>query len=96
MKRSFWALIVATMCSFAYAATGITLDAELKTALPSKDIYLPGPPEVGSPVWLDDSTKYFQYKEIGNRYDEEKQECWDSAWANMNEQYYSIILLLYS
>ena len=88
MKRSFWALVVATMCSFAYAATGITLDAELKAALPSKDIYLPGPPEVGSPVWLDDSTKYFQYKEIGNRYDEEKQECWDSAWANMNEQYY--------
>ena len=87
MKK--WILLVAlwvATLNAAFAAT--TLDADLKAALPSKDIYLPGPPEVGSPIWLDDSIKYFHYKEIGNRFDAEKGECWDSAWANMNEQYY--------
>lgn len=87
MKKLFAlvALLAATLTGV-YAA--VSLDAEFKAALPSKDIYLPGPPEVGSSVWLDDSIKYFQYKEIGNRFDTEKQEYWDSAWANMNEQYY--------
>ena len=57
-------------------ATGITLDADLKTALPQWNNCncLSGPPAVGSPIWLDDSTKYFYYKEIGNKFDEEKQE----------------------
>ena len=88
MKKLFAlvALLVATFTG-SYAATVVTLDADLRAALPSKDTYLPGPPEVGSPVWLDDSTKYFYYKEIGNRFDNDKGECWDSAWALMNEPY---------
>ena len=89
MKRLFLAVVVSvTTFSIAHSATGITLDAELKAALPSGAFFLPAPPEVGSLIWLDDSTKYFQYKELSRKIDETKQERWDSAWAAMNEQYY--------
>lgn len=94
MKRGFLAFVVAAMCSSAYAATGITLDAELKAALPSGEFFLPGPPEEGSLIWKDDSIKYFQYKESVRNYDEQKQDYWDSAWAKMNEQYYFLLYRL--
>jgi membrane-associated phospholipid phosphatase len=66
----------------------VTLDAELKAALPNGEFFLPAPPEVGSLIWKDDSTKYFQYKEAARKWDDEKQDRWDSAWAIMNEPYY--------
>ena len=81
--------LLAAIVSGSYAATGVTLDADFKAALPSGEFYLPGPPEIGSPVWKDDSIKYFYYKALGRAYyDEEKGDYWDSAWAKMNEQYY--------
>jgi len=89
MQRLFLAIVVSvTTFSVAYSATGITLDAELQAALPSGEFFLPAPPEVGSLIWLDDSTKYFEYKEKARRFDDEKQDRWDSVWAKMNEQYY--------
>lgn len=93
MNMKKFLLVVATVLTTVFSAsaaqgTGITLDADLKAALPSGEYFLPAPPEVGSLIWKDDSTKYFQYKELGRRYDEEKQEYWDSVWAKMNEQYY--------
>jgi len=69
------------------AATGITLQADLKAALPSGQFFLPAPPEVGSLVWQDDSTKYFQYKEA-SRVTTPEGVYWDSIWAKINEQYY--------
>lgn len=88
MKKIFFYFACMSMAMMTYAATGITLDAELKAALPSGEFFLPAPPEEGSLIWQDDSTSYFAYKEAGRVYDEEKQEYWDSAWAKMNEQYY--------
>lgn len=70
------------------AATGVTLEADLKNALPSGEYFLPAPPAVGSLVWQDDSVKYFQYKEMSRVFDQEKQAYWDSIWAKMNEPYY--------
>jgi hypothetical protein len=90
MKKLFVlvALLVATL-SGVKAATGITLDADLKAALPSGEFFLPGPPAEGSLIWKDDSAKYFQYKALAREnYDDEKQDYWDSAWAKINEQYY--------
>ncbi len=87
MKKLF-VLVALLAATFIGSYAAITLDEALVAALPTKEAYLPGPPEVGSPIWLDDSTKYFYYKVIGNRFDPVKEECWDSAWANMNEQYY--------
>ncbi|MCQ2311045.1 MAG: hypothetical protein MJZ64_04770 [Paludibacteraceae bacterium] len=87
----FKGLFCALLClcgSRVAAATGVTLDADLKAALPSGEFFLPAPPAVGSLVWLDDSTKYFQYKEMGHVFDQDKQAYWDSIWAKMNEQYY--------
>ena len=86
MKKIF--LFVASLMTTLFSAYAITLDPDLEAALPYYKDYSLAPPTVGSPVWLDDSIKYFYYKEIGNRFDAEKEECWDSAWALMNEQYY--------
>lgn len=87
MKRLFFviALMGIVLC---HAFAAVTLDADLKAALPSGEYFLPRPPEVGSLVWLDDSIKYYEYKEAARRWDEEKQDYWDSVWAVMNEQYY--------
>lgn len=92
MKKIF--LFVASLMTTlfgAYAATGITLDADLKTALPSGEFFLPIPAsnKVNPLIWQDDSTKYFQYKELGrNIRPGDKFEFTDSVWASMNEQYY--------
>ena len=89
MRKLILSIVLSTfMISVANAATGVTLDAELKAALPSGEFFLPAPPEFGSLIWKDDSAKYFQYKEAARKYDAEKQERWDSVWAKMNEQYY--------
>ena len=87
MKKRFFSitLMVATVCS-TFAA--VTLDEDLRAALPNGEYVLPAPPEVGSLIWQDDSVKYFEYKQAGNAYDSVRQEYWDSAWASMNEQYY--------
>ncbi len=93
-KMVLLAVGIAAAMINAYAATGITLDAELKAALPSGEFYLPAPPEVGSLVWQDDSATYFEYKQLARRYDEERHEYWDSVWAKMNEQYYFVLYRL--
>ena len=66
----------------------VTLDAELRAALPSGEFFLPAPPEVGTLVWQDDSVKFFQYKEEARAFDSIRNDRWDSAWAIMNEPYY--------
>ena len=92
--RKIFLLVAAMMATVWSANAAVPLDADLKAALPSGEDYLPAPPEVGSLVWLDDSIKYFQYKEALRIWDEEKQEYWDSVWAIMNEQYYFILYRL--
>lgn len=94
MKKCFSVVVLLTTLSVAYSATGITLDTELKAALPSGEYFLPGPPEEGTLIWKDDSAKYFQYKELARKYDEQKQDYWDSAWAKINEQYYFLLYRL--
>ena len=90
MKKLFFlvALVVATVIN-----VKAEIPADLKAALPSGELVLPPPPEVGSPIWLDDSIKYFQYKEPGFIKEmvggeEQLVQNWDSVWAMMNEQYY--------
>lgn len=87
MKRIglFVAICIATLSSVQAA---VTLDAELQAALPSGQVFLPGPPEIGSLIWQDDSIKYFEYKALSRVYDTERDAYWDSIWAKMNEQYY--------
>lgn len=87
MKKTFVLFIFFTTL-FCNAQAAVTLDAYLEAALPSGEFFLPAPPEVGSLIWRDDTTKYFQYKRAARHFDEEKQEYWDSVWAIMNEQYY--------
>ena len=72
----------------AQAAINITLGDSIQNALPDSDqikLILPPPPEINSPEWLQDSIKYFAYKEPRLKNGEEN---WDSVWAVMNEQYY--------
>ena len=90
MKKLFFlvAIIVATVLN-----VKAEIPADLQAALPSGETVLPVPPAVGSPIWLDDSLKYFQYKEPGFIKEmvggeEQLVENWDSVWAMMNEQYY--------
>ena len=66
----------------------ITLDPELAAALPSGQFFLPAPPAVGSLIWLDDSTKYYQYKNAAHDSYDTNGDRWDSIWAKLNEQYY--------
>lgn len=80
-------LVVALLCT-SLSLSAVTLDADLRAALPSGEYFLPGPPEVGTPAWRLDSLTYFQYKERGRVYNTATQDCWDSAWAKMNEPYY--------
>lgn len=75
-----------TMSCMCYAEN-VNLDEDLKAALPSGEYFLPGPPEVGSLIWQDDSVKYFQYKEASRVINPETQDRWDSCWAKLNEPY---------
>ena len=86
MKKQI--LLLAFMAVVANVSAAVTLDPDLKAALPSGEFFLPAPPAEGSLVWKDDSAKYFQYKEAARKWDDVKQDRWDSAWAKMNEQYY--------
>lgn len=81
---SAWLLVLLSMPMNA----AVTLDADLKNALPSGEFFLPAPPEVGSLIWQDDSVKYFQYKEIARNSLDTLGDQWDSIWAKMNEPYY--------
>lgn len=72
---------------FCNARAAVTLDEDLKAALPSGEFFLPAPPEVGSLIWLDDSTKYFQYKKAAHDSYDSNGDRWDSIWAKMNEPY---------
>ena len=72
---------------FCGTQAAVTLDADLKAALPSGQSFLPAPPEVGSLIWLDDSTKYFQYKKAAHESIDTNGDRWDSIWAKMNEPY---------
>lgn len=87
MKKLF--IILTILLSWNQVSTvAVTLDADLLAALPSGEFFLPGPPEVGTPAWSLDSLLYFHYKELGRVYNAATQDCWDSVWAKMNEQYY--------
>lgn len=85
MKKLF-ALLFFFFSLFCGAQAAVTLDADLKAALPSGEFFLPAPPAVGSLIWLDDSTKYYQYKDSIQNTDINGDQ-WDSAWAKMNEPY---------
>lgn len=86
-KRAFFFFLACIAIAVSAQAESISLDAELKAALPSGEFFLPAPPEVGSLVWQDDSIKYFQYKEASRIVNPTTQDCWDSIWAKMNEPY---------
>lgn len=87
MKRLFF-ILVCIAVTVSVSAESITLDADLKSSLPSGEFFLPAPPEVGSLIWQDDSITYFQYKEASRVVNPTTHDCWDSIWAKMNEQYY--------
>ena len=86
MKKTFTLIAFLTTMVFA-ANAAVTLDPDLKAALPSGEFFLPAPPAVGSLIWLDDSTKYFQYKEIAHTSLDSLGDRWDSIWGKMNEPY---------
>lgn len=87
MKKIYFLLVLWTATALPVPATE-SLDPELEAALPSGQYFLPGPPEIGSLVWQDDSVKYFEYRQALHKYDTVRQEYWDSVWAIMNEPYY--------
>lgn len=88
MKKTVTLIFFLTSFFCGVHAQITTLDPELAAALPSGQFFLPAPPEVGSLIWLDDSTKYFQYKNAAHDSYDTNGDRWDSIWAKLNEQYY--------
>ena len=88
MKKFFLLAAVVAALSFNARMTvrAVDVPSEIKAVLHSGELFLPPPPEIGSPLWLDDSVKYKLYKEP--RLNSDGTENWDSVWAVMNEQYY--------
>lgn len=86
MKKTFVLFIFFTTL-FCGAQAAVTLDADLKAALPSGQYFLPAPPKVGSLIWLDDSTKYYLYKDSIQNHLDANGDQWDSIWAKLNEPY---------
>jgi len=86
MKKTFLSLLLAAFTISSFAT--VTLDADLKAALPSGKFFLPAPPEVGSLIWLDDSITYYKYKKAAHENLDANGDRWDSIWAKLNEQYY--------
>lgn len=87
MRKSIAFIFVFTTF-FCNAQAAVTLDSELQAALPSGQYFLPGPPEVGSLIWMDDSITYYQYKNAAHNNLDANGDRWDSIWAKLNEQYY--------
>ena len=93
MKKFYLLVAVLTAAIFNATAANPKSDPAIYAALPSLERFIQKcpPPEIGSDVWKDDSTKYFKYKEprIKNEVVNE-----DSIWAFVNEQYYFILYRL--
>ncbi|MBO4250115.1 MAG: hypothetical protein J5884_02555 [Paludibacteraceae bacterium] len=89
--RKILFVVASLFATFFTAQAAITLGDDIKQALPSGEFVLPPPPAINSQEWLQDSIKYFAYKEPRLKNDEEN---WDSIWAALNEQYYFVLYLL--
>ena len=87
MKKFFLLAAVVAALSFNARMTvrAVDVPSEIKAVLHSGKLFLPPPPEIGSPLWLDDSVKYKLYKEPRLKNGEVN---YDSIWAIINEQYY--------
>lgn len=87
MKKFFLLAAVVAALSFNARMTvrAVDVPSEIKAVLHSGELFLPSPPEIGSPLWLDDSVKYKLYKEPRLKNGKVN---YDSIWAIINEQYY--------